>query len=156
MRKEKQFPSPPSVRAATGKAAPGLFQAEPSPTEGRHPWSFSRYPIPCSSRCWLSVLQQGGSFCSVGNKRGRVFLGDENPTQTPQNLKLHKLSPGHDRTPSPPGTRISGDIPGHVPGRLQQPPCPALSLNFMSVLCALRDEDPRLWSPGSIPAAEVN
>lgn len=123
MRKEKQFPSPPSVREPTGKAAPGLFQAEPSPTEGRHPRSFSRYPIPCSSRCWLSVLQQGGSFCSVGNKRGRVFLGDENPTQTPQNLKQHKLSPGHDRTSSPP---MNQDLRRHPRTRSRLSPAASL------------------------------
>lgn len=87
MRKEKQFPSPPSVRGATGEAPPGLFQAEPSPMEERHPQNFSRYPIPCSARCLLSVLQQGGSFCSAGNKRGRDFLGGKGGTQ----LKPHKI-----------------------------------------------------------------
>lgn len=41
-----------------------------------------------------------------------------------------------------------------LPGCLQQPPCP--SPNFLVVLSAHRGEDPRLGSPDSFPATEVN
>lgn len=84
MRKEKQFSSPPSGQGAKGKAPLGLFQAEPSPKEFFQ-ISHSTCRL-CHSRVVIFAERKAFFF----------FFGGESSTKPPQNLKQHKLSPGHD------------------------------------------------------------
>lgn len=145
MRKEKQFSSPPSGQGAKGKAPLGFFQAEPSPTEGRLPQSFSKYPI---SRL-QTVPQQGGDFCSLGNKRERLFFLEG------------KAQPNPHKTSSSTSCPLVTTEPHLLQKFAPRETLPAVSSNLPAlpgarILLLCWDEDPRLWSPDSFPATEVN
>lgn len=128
MRNEKQFSSPPSGQGAKGKAPLGFFQVS-------HPML-----IQVLAECAVLEIREEGFFW-----RGKL---NQTPTksQATQAIPWSRLNLISCRNWHP--RRCSQLSP--------VTPCPALSLNFISVLSAHRDEDPRLWSPDSFPATEVN